>query len=126
MCSGSWSSGTIRCARPRTSSTSSSIMRDRLLIRHFLWRFLEHEVVSASTDRHTILSAVAGALLAISLFAAVLVAWPYQLFPSMPPGLTSLRALDERFLFMSSSMLVMALAAVVQWDALMLDATDTA
>ena len=101
-------------------------MRDRLLIRHFLWRFLEHEVVSASTDRHTILSAVAGALLAISLFAAVLVAWPYQLFPSMPPGLTSLRALDERFLFMSSSMLVMALAAVVQWDALMLDATDTA
>ena len=101
-------------------------MRDRLLIRHFLWRFLEHEVVSATSDRHTVLSAAGGTLLAVTLFMAVLVAWPYQLFPSMPPGLTSLRALDERFLFVSSSMLVLALAAVVQWDALMLDAGDTA
>jgi len=33
---------------------------------------------------------------------------------------------DDRVLFVSASMLVMALMAVVQWDALTLDARDTA
>ena len=101
-------------------------MRDRLLIRHFLWRFLEHDLVSPNADRHGILSAVGGTLAAVSLFMAVLVAWYYQFSNTMPPGLTSLRSLDDRFLFISSSMLVMALAAVAQWDALVLDARDAA
>ena len=43
----------------------------------------------------------------------------------MPPGIVSLRSLDERFLFTSASMLVMALVAVAQWDALALDSRDT-
>src|SRR5579862_8329465 len=101
-------------------------MRDRLLIRHFLWRFLDHDLVSAHGDRRGVLSAVAGLLVAVSLFVAVLVAVPYQFFNAMPPGLVSLQSVDDRFLFVSLSMLVMALAAVGQWDALMLDARDTA
>ena len=44
----------------------------------------------------------------------------------MPPGIVSLSSLDDRFLFTSASMLVMALVAVAQWDALALDARDTA
>jgi hypothetical protein len=101
-------------------------MRDRLLVRHFLWRFLEHDLVSPNSDRHGILSAVGGTLAAVSLFMAVLVAWFYQLANTMPAGFASIQSLDDRFLFSSSSMLVMALAAVAQWDALVLDARDAA
>ena len=100
-------------------------MRERLLIRHFLWRFLEHDLISPNADRHVVLSALGGALVAVSLFVAILIATPYQFFPLMPPGIVSLRSLDERFLFTSASMLVMALVAVAQWDALALDSRDT-
>jgi len=101
-------------------------MRDRLLVRLFLWRFLEHDLVSPNVDRHTVMSAVGGALAAFSLFVAVLMAWQYQLAAEMPPGITAVFALSDRFLFTSSSMLVMALAAAVQWDALVLDSRDAA
>src|SRR5712691_5375396 len=101
-------------------------MRDRLLVRHFLWRFLEHDLISQNADRHVLLSALAGSLVAVSLFVAILIATPYQFSNLMPPGMVSLSSLDDRFLFMSASMLVMALAAVAQWDALALDARDTA
>ncbi len=101
-------------------------MRDRLLIRHFLWRFLEHDLISPSTDRRGVLSASAGLLMGFSLFAAVLVAAPYQFNNEMPPGIASLRSMDDRALFVSMSMLVMALAAVSAWDALTLDIRDAA
>ena len=101
-------------------------MRDRLLIRHFLWRFLQHDLISPNADRHVVLSVLGGALVAISLFIAILIATPYQFSPDMPPGMVSLSSLDDRFLFASASMLVMALAALAQWDALALDARDTA
>jgi hypothetical protein len=101
-------------------------MRSRLLVRHFLWRFLEHDLVSPNADRREVLSAAGGALVAISLFLAALMAIQYQFNNFMPPGIASLRSVDDRFLFMSASMLVMALAGVVQWDALVLDARDTA
>ena len=101
-------------------------MRDRLLIRHFLWRFLDHDLISPNADRHVVLSALGGALVAISLFVAVLIATPYQFFPLMPAGIVALHWLDDRFLFTSASMLVMALVAVAQWDALALDSRDTA
>ena len=101
-------------------------MRDRLLVRHFLWRFLEHDLISPNADRHVVLSAFAGTLVAVSLFLAILIATPYQFSPDMPPGMTSLSSLDDRFLFTSASMLVMALVAVAQWDALALDWRDTA
>ena len=101
-------------------------MRDRLLVRVFLWRFLEHDLVSPDADRRGVLSAVGGALAALSLFVAILVAAPYQFSNDLPPGLTALRALDDRFLFTASSMLVLAVAAVIQWDALVLDPRDAA
>src|SRR4029450_6838765 len=67
-----------------------------------------------------------GALAPPSLFVAVLIAWKYQLAATLPPGLTSIWSLDDRFLFVTSSMLVMALAAVAEWDALVLDARAVA
>src|SRR6266566_4387466 len=107
--------------RPRLR-TWSSIMRDRLLIRHFLWRFLENDLISPNADRHVVLSALGGTLVAVSLFVAILIATPYVFSNDMPPGMVSLSSLDDRFLFTSASMLVLALVAVAQWDALALDA----
>ncbi|HEX7794595.1 MAG TPA: hypothetical protein VF456_09605 [Vicinamibacterales bacterium] len=101
-------------------------MRDRLLVRHFLQRFLEHDLISSTADRREVVAVVGGALIALTLFTSVLIAWVYQLDPFRPPGLTSVGSLDDRFLFVSASMLVMALLAVSQWDALSLDARDTA
>jgi hypothetical protein len=100
-------------------------MRDRLLVRHFWWRFLEHDLISPNTDRHVVLSVIAATLVAVSLFLVILIAAPYQFFPRMPPGIVSLRSLDERFFFTSASMVVLALIAVAQWDALSLDSRDT-
>jgi hypothetical protein len=100
-------------------------MRDRVLIRHFLWRFLEHDFVSPNIDRRGVLSAVGGALIGVSLFLSILIATPYQFFNRMPPGLVSIQSLDDRYVFISASMLVMALVAVAQWDALALDVRDT-
>jgi hypothetical protein len=99
--------------------------RDRLLVRHFLRRFLEHDLISVNADRREVLSVVGGTLTAVSLFPAVLIGAWYQFNAWTPPGLTSLRSLDDRFFFVSSSMLVMALLAVSQWDALALDVRDT-
>jgi hypothetical protein len=101
-------------------------MRDRLLVRHFLARFMEHDLISANADRRAVVAVVGGTLIAGSLFASVLIGWWYQLNIFVPPGLASVRAIDDRFLFVSASMLVMALLAVAQWDALSLDARDTA
>jgi hypothetical protein len=101
-------------------------MRDHLLVRHFVWRFLEHDLISPNADRRVVLSAIGGTLVAVSLFMAILIATPYQFSPDMPPGMVSLSSLDDRFLFTTASMLVMALVAVAQWDALALDARDTA
>lgn len=101
-------------------------MRNRLLVRHFLWRFLDHDLIAPGTDRHVILAAIGGAVVGVSLFAAVLIAWMYQLNNTMPPGIASVRAIDDRFFFISGSMLIMALAAVAEWDALALDARDAA
>jgi hypothetical protein len=101
-------------------------MRSRLLVRHFLLRFLDHDLVSPNADRREVLSVVGGTLIAVSLFLSALIALQYQFNNFLPPGLTSLRSVDERFLFVSSSMLVMALLAVALWDALALDARDAA
>src|SRR5262245_18754396 len=101
-------------------------MRERLLVRHFLTRFMEHDLISANADRREVVSIVGAALFTGSLFTAVVIAAWFQLNNSLPPGLTSIRSVDDRFFFVSASMLVMALLAVSQWDALSLDARDTA
>jgi hypothetical protein len=101
-------------------------MRNRLLVRHFLTRFFEHDLISTNADRHEVLSSAGGGFFAVSLFVAVLISLQYQFNNFLPPGLTSVRSLAERFLFVSASMLVMALLAVALWDGLALDARDTA
>jgi len=99
---------------------------DRLLIRHFLQRFLDHDLISPHADRRTVLASAAAGVVSLSLFLAVLVAVKYQFNMFLPPGLTAMASLDDRFLLITLGMLLAGLVAVAFWDALALDARDTA
>lgn len=101
-------------------------MRDWLLIRLFLRRFLENDLVSPDHDRRAVVSVVCGAIAGFSLFTAALSALVYQFSNEMPAGIYSLQSLDDLFLFTAGSMLLLALVAVMQWEALALEARDTA
>lgn len=101
-------------------------MPERQLVRLFLQRLLDHDLVSPHADRREVLSLTVGALVAVSLFLAVVLSIKYQFHQFMPPGLTAVLSLDDRLLFVSLSMIVLALVAVAEWDALTLDPRDTA
>ncbi|HJZ74020.1 MAG TPA: hypothetical protein VKE51_19910 [Vicinamibacterales bacterium] len=101
-------------------------MGNRLLVRHFLQRFLDHDLISPDADRREVLTITCALIVVSSLFLAFFLAVKFQFNIFLPPGLTALVALDDRFLLISVSMIVMALVAVAEWDALSLDARDTA
>jgi len=101
-------------------------MRDRLLTRHFLQRFLDHDLISPHADRHEVLAITCAMIVVSSLFLSFFLSLKYQFNVFLPPGLTSTLALDDRFFLASLAMIVMALVAVAEWDALVLDARDTA
>ena len=101
-------------------------MRDRLLIRHFLLRFLDHDLISPHADRREVLTITCAMVVVSSLFLSFFLAVKYQFNLFLPPGLTAILALDDRFFLFSLSMIVMALLAVAEWDALALDARDAA
>lgn len=97
----------------------------RLLTRHFLRRFVENDLISPQSDRHETLALAASVLINAGFFVTLLLSLKY-LFDNFPsPARTSLAALDDVFFYTASSMIVMALAAVVAWDALALDPRDT-
>ncbi|MCA1563079.1 MAG: hypothetical protein LC753_03380 [Acidobacteria bacterium] len=95
-----------------------------LLTRHFLQRFLENDLISPDADRHEVLSAASAVLIASGLFVTILLGLKY-LTPFQSPGRTAVEVLDDRFFYITCAMIVMALVAVVEWDALGLDARDT-
>src|SRR3954454_18114599 len=102
-------------------STTHQLLRDQ-----FLRRFLDNDLVSATSDQHETLVLVATALAVPGLVVTVLLIGSKYLFGIPTPALTAIASLDDKFLYISVSMLVMVLIAAVQWDALSLDARDTA
>src|SRR5712691_5095446 len=104
-----------------TTRTARRLLRD-----HFLRRFLDNDLISPNADRHEVLVLLAAALAVPGLVITVLILGQKYVIGIPTPGLTSIAALDDKFLYISASMLVMALMAAVQWDALALDERDTA
>jgi hypothetical protein len=100
-------------------------MRERLLTRHFLQRFLENDLVSPDSDRHDVLALVFSVLLASTLFITVALSLKFMFMPLQSPGRTAILAVDDRMFFLTCSMIVMALVAVASWDALSLDPRDS-
>jgi hypothetical protein len=101
-------------------------VRDRLLTHHFLQRFLENDLLSPEADRHDAIAMVCGGLLTLGLFLSVLMSMRFLFMPFQSPGRTALLAVGDRLIFVAISMIVMALVAVLMWDALSLDPRDTA
>lgn len=99
-------------------------MRERVLAQHFLRRFLDNDLISPDADRREVLSTTVTALVVTGLFVSILFTLGYLLDPFQMPGLTAIRALDDRFFYVSVSMVAMGLVAAMQWDALTLDARD--
>jgi hypothetical protein len=100
-------------------------MRERLLTRHFLQRFLENDLVSPDSDRHDVLAFLFSILLASTLFITVALSLKFMFMPLQSPGRTAILAVDDRMFFLTCSMIVMALVAVASWDALSLDPRDS-
>ena len=101
-------------------------MRERLLTQHFLQRFLENDLLSPEADRHDAIAMVCGVLLSFGLFLSVIVSMQFVFMPFQSPARTAMLAMGDRLLFVTISMIVMALVAVLTWDALSLDPRDTA
>ena len=92
-------------------------MRERLLTQHFVRRFLENDLVSADADRHEVLSLVGAGLLSSTMFITIGLALKFMFMPLQSPGRTAILAVDDRLLFLTCAMIVMALVAVTAWDA---------
>src|SRR3954453_17944963 len=101
-------------------------MREQLLTRHFLARFMENDLVSPDGDRHDALAMICGGLLTSGLFVSVFVSLKFLFMPFQSPGRTADLAIYDRLFFIAISMIGMALVAVATWDALSLDPRDTA
>jgi hypothetical protein len=100
-------------------------VRERLLTRHFLERFLDNDLVSPDGDRHAAIAMVGGGLLTLGLFVSILMSLGFMFMPLQSPGRTADLALYHRFFFSAVSTIVMALVGVATWDALSIDPRDT-
>ena len=95
-----------------------------ILARHFVVRLLDNDLVSPQADAHQGAALVLACLASASTFLAVLMGAKYVMTFYPMPKTIALNAIDDMFFFVSASMIVLALAAVVAWDALVLDDRD--
>jgi hypothetical protein len=97
----------------------------RLLTELFLRQFLANDLISPEGDRSQLLAVVGAAILSLSLFVSAIMSSPYVV-PFVTPGLAAVLSLDDKFFYLSAGMIVTALVAAAQWDALAIDARDAA
>lgn len=104
-------------ARPRTPYG--------LLTTHFLRQFLDNDLISPDADRSQTLAVVGALVLCLTLFATTFMSFNY-LGPAMNPGLGAVLSLNDKFFYLGAAMIVTALVAASQWDALAIDVRDAA
>jgi hypothetical protein len=98
----------------------------RLLTGVFLRRLIDNDLISPHADRHESLALLCATIVSVAVFVTFFLSTNYLAAFIQLPGPTSLSALSDRFLFISASMAVSALAALIVWDALSLEARDAA
>jgi hypothetical protein len=98
----------------------------RLLTRHFLRRLLDNDLISPHADRHDSVAVQLAVVVSVAVFVTFFLSMAYLAAFIQLPGQTVLSALSNRFLFISASIAVSALAALMVWDALSLEARDAA
>jgi hypothetical protein len=98
----------------------------RLMTRLFLRRLIDNDLISPRADRHESLALVYALVLSVGVFATFFLSTGYLAAFIQLPGPAALSALSDRFLFIAASMAISALAALMVWDALALEARDAA
>jgi hypothetical protein len=99
--------------------------RHALLTTHFLREFLENDLISPEADRSQLLAVVGAMLVSLTLFASVLMSFKYVSI-SLTPGQAAVLSLDDKFFYVALAMIVTALVATAQWDALAVNSRDAA
>jgi hypothetical protein len=100
-------------------------VRNRDLIRLFLRRLIDNDLISPDADRLQVLSQIGGLLITGGLFVTVPLSLGHLTSPYALPRRTAVDIVRIQFLYVSWTMTVMALVAVSIWDALSLDHRDT-
>lgn len=96
-----------------------------LLTKLFLRQFLENDLISPDADRTQLLAVVGAMFVCLTLFISVFISFNYVV-AVLSPGQVAVMALDDRFFFVALAMVVAALVAASQWDALAVDPRDAA
>jgi len=97
-----------------------------ILTRHFLRRFLENDLISPEADRSHLLAVVGAGLFSTTIFITMMMSCLKYVAGYYTPGQAAVASLDDKFFYISLSMVAVALLAVAQWDALVVDARDSA
>jgi hypothetical protein len=97
-----------------------------ILTQHFLRRFLENDLISPEADRSHLLAMVGAGLFSTTIFITMMMSCFKYVVGFYTPGQAAVSSLDDKFFYISLSMLTVALLAVAQWDALVVDARDSA
>jgi hypothetical protein len=98
----------------------------RLVLRLFLRRLIDNDVISPHADRHESLAVLGALVVTLAVFVTFFITSEYLAAFIQLPGPTALSALSDRFLFISASIAVSALATLMVWDALALEPRDAA
>lgn len=96
----------------------------RILTRHFLRRFLDNDLISPDADRSQVLALVGAGCFCTTLFITVALSCFKYVIGIHTPGQAAIASLDDKVFYIGLSMLVAALVAASQWDALSVDARD--
>lgn len=97
-----------------------------ILTRHFLRRFLENDLIAPEADRAHLLAVIGAALFSTTIFITMMMSCLKYVVGYYTPGQAAVASLDDKFFYISLSMVAVALLAVAQWDALVVDARDSA
>ena len=98
----------------------------RLMTRLFVRRLIDNDLISPHADRHESLAVAYALVLSLAVFATFFLSTNYLAAFIQLPGPAALSALSDRFLFIAASISISALAALLVWDALALEARDAA
>ena len=106
-------------------STANKIGAWLHLTKLFLRQFLENDLISPDSDRAQLLAVIGGGVITLTLFVSMFLSSTYAM-SRLAPGEAAVRTLNDKFFYMALAMLITALIAAAQWDALSLDQRDAA
>jgi hypothetical protein len=94
-----------------------------LLTKLFLRQFLQNDLLSPDGDRSHTLAIIGASTISLTLFISMFTSAGYAM-SIMMPGEAAVLSLSDKFIYAALAMLVTALVAAAQWDALSVDYRD--